>query len=157
MADFTYLTKEGLENLKKELHEFKTKGRAEMARAIKEAREKGDLSENAEYDAAKEAQGMMEMKIAKLEELLSTSRVMDESKIDTSKVAVLTKVKVLNIKMKQEIEYKLVAEKEADFKSNKISVTSPIGKGLLGKIVGDIVKITVPAGELEFKILNIKV
>ncbi len=157
MADITYLTKEGLDNLKKELHEYKTSGRAEMARAIKEAREKGDLSENAEYDAAKEAQGMLEMKIAKLEELLSTSRVMDESKIDTSKVMVLTKVKVLNIKMKQEIEYKLVAEKEADFKSNKISVTSPIGKGLLGKTVGDVVKIIVPAGELELKILNIKI
>ncbi|MFN0275695.1 MAG: transcription elongation factor GreA [Chitinophagales bacterium] len=157
MADVTYLSKEGLESLKAELQELRTKGRAEMAKQIKEAREKGDLSENAEYDAAKEAQGMMEMKIAKLEELLAKAREMDESKIDTSKVSVLTKVKVYHSGLKKEIEYKLVAEKEADFKANKISVTSPIGKGLLGKVVGDVVIITVPAGAMELKVLDISI
>ncbi|MBC8048051.1 MAG: transcription elongation factor GreA [Fimbriimonadaceae bacterium] len=157
MADIIYMTKEGLEKVKVELQEMRTKGRADISAQIKEAREKGDLSENAEYDAAKEAQGMLELKIAKLEELLSNAREMDESKIDTSKVAVLTKVKVFHGGLKKEIEYKLVAEKEADFKANKISVTSPIGKGLLGKIKGDVVKIQVPAGVLELKILNISI
>jgi transcription elongation factor GreA len=157
MAEVTYLTKEGLEKLKAELQDLRTRGRADMARQIKEAREKGDLSENAEYDAAKEAQGLMEMKIAKLEELLAGAREMDESKVDTSKVAILTKVKVYHGGFKKEIEYKLVAEKEADFKANKISVTSPIGKGMLGKTVGETVKITVPAGVLELKILEISI
>lgn len=157
MAEVTYLTKEGLESLKTELQDLRTRGRADMARQIKEAREKGDLSENAEYDAAKEAQGLMELKIAKLEELLVNSREMDESKIDTSKVSVLTKVKVYHSGLKKEIEYKLVAEKEADFKANKISVTSPIGKGLLGKVKGDVVKITVPAGTLELKVIDIAI
>ncbi len=157
MAEITYLSKEGLENLKAEIQYLKTKGRSEMARQIKEAREKGDLSENAEYDAAKDAQGMMEMKIAKLEELLSQARLLDESKIDTSKVSVFTTVKLHDLKIKKEISYTLVSEKEADFKNGKISVTSPIGKGLLGKTVGETVKITVPAGILEFKILEIKV
>ena len=157
MADITYLTKEGLENLKAEIQELKTKGRAEMARAIKEAREKGDLSENAEYDAAKEAQGMLEMKIAKLEEILANVRVLDETKIDTSKVAVFTKVRLQDMKLKKEITYTLVSEKEADFKTGKISVTSPIGKGLLGKTVGEVATINVPAGVLEFKILEISI
>jgi len=155
MAEITYLSKEGLENLKAEIQELKTKGRAEMARQIKEAREKGDLSENAEYDAAKEAQGMMEMRIAKLEELLANARLLDESKIDTSKVTVFTRVRIHDMKSKREMAYILVSEKEADVKKGKISVTSPIGKGLLGKTVGEVVKITVPAGVLELKILEI--
>lgn len=157
MAEITYLSKEGLENLLAEIQYLKTKGRSEMAKQIKEAREKGDLSENAEYDAAKDAQGMMEMKIAKLEELLSQARLLDESKIDTSKVSVFTTVKLHDLKIKKEISYTLVSEKEADFKNGKISVTSPIGKGLLGKAVGETVKITVPAGILEFTILDIKI
>ena len=151
------MTEEGLENLKKEIHELRTKGRAEMANAIKEARDKGDLSENAEYDAAKEAQGLLEMKISKLEEMLSNSRVMDMKNVDTSKVMVLTTVKVFHTKMNKEIEYTLVAEKEADLKKNKISVSSPIGQGLLGKKVGDTAVITIPAGTLELKVLNIRV
>ena len=154
MADIIYLSKEGMENLKVEIQELKTKGRAEMSRQIKEAREKGDLSENAEYDAAKEAQGLMEMKIAKLEELLMNARLLDESKIDTSKVSVFTTVKLHDTKFKKDIKYTLVSEKEADIKTGKIS---PIGKGLLGKKVGDTVNITVPAGVIEFKILEITV
>ena len=157
MADIIYFSKEGMENLKVEIQELKTKGRAEMSRQIKEAREKGDLSENAEYDAAKEAQGLMEMKIAKLEELLMNARLLDESKIDTSKVSVFTTVKLHDTKFKKDIKYTLVSEKEADIKTGKISVTSPIGKGLLGKKVGDTVNITVPAGVIEFKILEITV
>ncbi len=155
MADISYLSKEGMENLKLEIQLLKTKGRAEMSLQIKEAREKGDLSENAEYDAAKEAQGLMEMKIAKLEELLMNARELDPSKVDTSKVSVFTTVKLHDIKFKRDISYKLVSEKEADVKSGRISVTSPIGKGLLGKVVGDIVIITVPAGLIEFKVLEI--
>ncbi|HCK21258.1 MAG TPA: transcription elongation factor GreA, partial [Bacteroidetes bacterium] len=154
MAQINYMTEEGLENLRKEVQEMKTKGRAEMANMIKEAREKGDLSENAEYDAAKEAQGMLEMKISQLEEMLANSRVMDTSQIDVSKVSVLTTVKVFHEKMNREIEYTLVAEKEADLKQNKISVTSPIGKGLLGKKVGETAHIEVPAGMLSMKILD---
>lgn len=157
MADISYLSKLGMENLKLEIQELKTKGRAEMARQIKEAREKGDLSENAEYDAAKEAQGLLEMKIAKLEELLMNARELDETKIDTSKVSVFTTVKIHDMKTKKEIAYKLVSEKEADVKNGRISVTSPIGKGLLGKVVGDIVQITVPAGIIEFKIISISI
>ena len=157
MADTIYLSKEGMENLKLEIQELKTKGRAEMSRQIKEAREKGDLSENAEYDAAKEAQGLMEMKIAKLEELLMNARLLDESKIDTSKVSVFTTFKLHDTKFKKDIKYTLVSEKEADIKTGKISVTSPIGKGLLGKTVGETVKITVPAGVIEFKILEITI
>ncbi len=157
MAELSYLSKEGLENLKIEIHELKTIGRKEMAKQINEAREKGDLAENAEYHAAKDAQGLLEMKIAKLEELLSVARLLDESKIDTSKVSVFTTVRLRDIKFKKEISYKLVSEKEADVKSGKISVTSPIGKGLLGKAVGDSVKIIVPAGIIEFKILEITI
>jgi transcription elongation factor GreA len=155
MSGINYMSEEGLENLKKEIQELKTKGRAEMANAIKEAREKGDLSENAEYDAAKEAQGLLEMKISKLEEILANARIMDPDKIDTSKVSVLTTVKVFNAKMNKEVRYTLVAEKEADLKQNKISVTSPIGKGLLGKKVGETALIQVPAGSLELKVLEI--
>lgn len=157
MAVINYMTEEGLEQLKQEIQFLKTKGRAEMAGMIKEAREKGDLSENAEYDAAKEAQGMLEMKISKLEEILSTARVMDASKIDTSKASILTTVKVLNVTRMKEIEYTLVTEKEADLKLNRISISSPIGKGLLGKTVGESVVITVPSGTIELKVLEIRV
>lgn len=155
MAETTYLTTEGLEKLKKELIEMRTKGRAEIARQIQEAREKGDLSENAEYDAAKDAQGMLEMKISKLEEALSNARVIDTSKLDTSKVMVLSKVKVKNLQTKQTNLYMLVSEKEADFKSGKISVSSPIGKGLLGKAVGEVAEIEVPSGKLKFEVIEI--
>ena len=150
-----YVTKEGLEKMKTELEQLESIERPKITQQIAEARDKGDLSENAEYDAAKEAQGLLEMRIAKLEELLANARILDESKIDTSKVSVFTTVKLQDIKFKREIKYTLVSEKEADVKSGKISVTSPIGKGLLGKKVGEVVKITVPAGVLEFKILEI--
>jgi len=157
MGEISYLSKEGMENLKIEIQELKTIGRKEMSQQINEAREKGDLAENAEYHAAKEAQGLMEMKIAKLEELLMNARLLDESKIDISKVSVFTTVKLRDTKFNKDISYKLVSEKEADIKTGKISVTSPIGKGLLGKSVGDVVNIIVPAGTIEFKILDISV
>ena len=157
MGEISYLSKEGMENLKIEIQELKTNGRKEMSQQINEAREKGDLAENAEYHAAKEAQGLMEMKIAKLEELLMNARLLDESKIDISKVSVFTTVKLHDTKFNKDITYKLVSEKEADIKTGKISVTSPIGKGLLGKSVGDTLKIIVPAGSIEFKILDISV
>ncbi|MEO6166032.1 MAG: transcription elongation factor GreA [Chitinophagales bacterium] len=155
MAETTYLTAEGLEKLKKELIQMRTKGRAEIAKQIQEAREKGDLSENAEYDAAKDAQGMLEMKISKLEEALSNARIIDTSKLDTSKVMVLSKVKVKNLQTKQTSLYMLVSEKEADFKTGKISVSSPIGKGFLGKSVGEVTEIEVPSGKLKFEIIEI--
>jgi transcription elongation factor GreA len=155
MADITYLTQEGLDNLKHELILLKTQGRAEISRQIAEARDKGDLSENAEYDAAKEAQGLHELKISKLETLLSNSRVIDESKLDNSKVLVLSKVKIKNIKNGAVMNYQLVAEKEADLKSGKISIQSPISKGLLGKSVGDVVEVTVPNGTMQFEVLEI--
>jgi transcription elongation factor GreA len=153
----SYYTEEGLKKLKEELHDLKTKGRAAIARAIADARDKGDLSENAEYDAAKDAQGHHELKISKLEEVLSTARVIDTSTIDTSKVSVLSKVKIKNVKNGMEVTYILVAEEEADLKTNKISVKSPIGKGLLGKKVGEKAPITVPAGVVEFEILEISI
>ncbi len=152
---YIYLSKEGLENLINEINELKTKGRPDMARQIAEAREKGDLSENAEYDAAKEAQGHLEAKIAKLEDMLSNARVMDASSVDTSKVSVMCNVKVKNLKDKKTINYQLVSEKEADLKTGKISVNSPIGKGLLGKKIGDKAEINVPAGVLQFEVLEI--
>ncbi len=155
MADVTYYTKEGLEKLKQELQHLRTEGRAQIAKAIAEARDKGDLSENAEYDAAKEAQGHHEAKIAKLEEVLANARLIDESKLDTSKVLALSKVKIKNTKNGAEMTYQLVSESEADLKSGKISVKSPIAKGLLGKSVGDKVEITVPAGQIEFEIVDI--
>lgn len=151
----SYFTKEGLEKLKAELTEKKTKGRAEMARAIQEAREKGDLSENAEYDAAKEAQGLLEMEISKLETLIANARILDESKIDTSKVTVHTKVRVKNLLNNTEMVYHLVSEKEADLKKGKISIGSPIGKGFLGCKVGDVAEIAVPSGKMRFEILDI--
>lgn len=155
MAEVAYYTKDGLDKLKEELQQLKTTGRAAIAKAIAEARDKGDLSENAEYDAAKEAQGHHETKIAKLEELLSTARLLDESKLDTSKVLALSIVKIKNVKNGATMSYQLVSESEADLKSGKISVSSPIAKGLLGKKVGEKTEITVPAGKMEFEILEI--
>jgi len=155
MSNFTYYTEEGLKRIKDELSNLKTKGRAEMARQIAEARDKGDLSENAEYDAAKDAQGLLELKISKLEETVSNARVIDESNIDLSKVSILSKVKLKNKKTGVEITYTLVAEEEADLKTGRISVKSPIGKGLLGKKKGDVTEIVIPAGKLELEVLDI--
>ncbi|WP_199117612.1 transcription elongation factor GreA [Pedobacter sp. ASV28] len=155
MAEITYYTKEGLDKLKEELHYLKTEGRSSIAKAIAEARDKGDLSENAEYDAAKEAQGLHEAKIAKLESTLASSRLLDESKLDTSKVLALSIVKIKNVNNGATMTYQLVAESEADLKSGKISVKSPIAQGLLGKSVGDKTEIQVPAGKIEFEILEI--
>lgn len=155
MSKVSYYTAEGLKKLKEELEYLKAVERPKASQAIAEARDKGDLSENAEYDAAKEAQGLLEMKIAKLEELYANARLIDESQLDTSKVLVLSKVKIRNVANNMELTYTLVAESEADLKSNKISVTSPIGKGLLGKSVGEIAEITVPNGKLQFEILEI--
>ncbi len=155
MAEVAYYTKEGLENLKKELHELKTSGRTNISKAIAEARDKGDLSENAEYDAAKEAQGLHEAKISKMGEMLANARLLDESKIDASKVLALSIVKIKNIKNGVIMSYQLVSENEADLKTGKISVASPIAKGLLGKTVGEKIEILVPAGKMEFEILDI--
>jgi len=155
MAKISYYTEEGLNRLKAELVELKTKGRTAIAHQIAEARDKGDLSENAEYDAAKDAHGLHELKISKLEEVLSNARVLDESTIDTSLVSVLSKVKIKNVKSGAEMLYTLVSEEEADLKAGRISVGSPIGKGLLGKRVGETAEIKVPAGVLEFKVIEI--
>ncbi|MBK7230953.1 MAG: transcription elongation factor GreA [Saprospiraceae bacterium] len=155
MSNINYMTQEGYDKLKGELDLLKTSGRQEVARAIAEAREKGDLSENAEYHAAKDAQGMLELKINELDKKLMNVRIIDESTIDTSKVVVLTNVKVLNHKTKKEVIYKIVSEAEADLKASKISATSPIGQGLLGKKVGDQASIQTPAGLLTFEILEI--
>lgn len=155
MSEIIYLTEEGLKKLKDELNHLKNVERPSISRQIAEARDKGDLSENAEYDAAKDAQGMLELKISKLEDELSNARILDESKIDTSKVSVLSKVQIKNMANKQVLNYTLVAEKEADLKSGKLSVTSPIGKGLLGKKVGEVAEITVPNGILKLEIIAI--
>jgi len=155
MAKISYYTEEGLNKLKNELNDMKTRGRTAIAAQIAEARDKGDLSENAEYDAAKDAQGMHEMKIAKLEEIMSNARVIDESSIDNSQVAILSVVKIKNRKTGMEVAYTLVSEEEADLKTGKISVGSPIGKGLLGKKVGEMAEIKVPAGLMEFEVLHI--
>ncbi|MFM8739288.1 MAG: transcription elongation factor GreA [Cytophagales bacterium] len=152
----SYYTKEGLEKLTRELSELKTKGRADIAKQIAEARDKGDLSENAEYDAAKDAQGHLEAKIAKLEEIVGNARLIDETKIDTSTVSILSKVTIKNKKNGASVTYTLVAEEEADLKAGKISTQSPIGKGLLGKKKGDSAKIKTPAGEMEFEVLTIE-
>ena len=157
MSKVSYYTEEGLNKLKKELNHLKTSGRTEIARQIAEARDKGDLSENAEYDAAKDAQGLLELKIAKLEAVVGNARVIDENKVDTSKVSVLSKVKIKNKKNGASMTYTLVSEEEADLKSGKISVMSPIGKGLLGKKVGETTQIQVPAGRMEFEIQEISV
>jgi transcription elongation factor GreA len=155
MAEVSYYTKEGLEKLREELQYLKTTVRSNISKAIAEARDKGDLSENAEYDAAKEAQGLHEAKISQMQELLASARLLDESKIDTSKVLALSIVKIKNVKNGATMSYQLVSESEADLKSGKISVASPIAKGLLGKKVGDTTEITVPAGKMEFEILEI--
>jgi transcription elongation factor GreA len=155
MTEVTYYTQEGLDKLREELQYLKTTGRQQISKAIAEARDKGDLSENAEYDAAKEAQGLHEAKISKMESTLSTARLIDESKLDTSKVLALSIVKIKNVKNGATMSYQLVAESEADLKSGKISVKSPIAKGLLGKSVGDTTEIDVPAGKMEFEILEI--
>lgn len=151
----SYYTAEGLKKLRDELEHLKSVERPKASQAIAEARDKGDLSENAEYDAAKEAQGMLEMRIAKLEEIHANARLIDESHLDISKVLVLSNVKIKNQANGMELKYTLVAESEADLKTGKISVTSPIGKGLLGKSVGEIAEITVPNGKLNFEILEI--
>ena len=155
MSKINYYTAEGLQKLKDELAELKTKGRAEVARQLAEARDKGDLSENAEYDAAKDAQGHLELKIAKMEEIVGNARLIDESNLDASKALILSKVKIKNLKNNMVVDYTLVAEEEADLAAGKISVKSPIGKGLLGKSVGDVAEITVPAGKLKFEVLEI--
>ncbi|TDX00150.1 transcription elongation factor GreA [Dinghuibacter silviterrae] len=155
MSGINYLTKNTLVNMKDELTKLKTSGRAEIARAISEAREKGDLRENAEYDAAKEAQGLHEAKIAELENAIANARVVEADSIDTSKVSILTKVTMTNMATKKTVTYQIVSEKEADLKSGKISVTSPIGKGLLGKAVGDVAEVTAPNGVMKFKIDHI--
>ena len=155
MSGFTYLTREALDQLKAELQRMKTVDRPAASRAIAEARDKGDLRENAEYDAAKESQGHLEAKIQRLEGELANARILDEGSIDTSKVSILTKVTLTNLTNKKQVTYYLVSEKEADLKLGKISVTSPIGKGLLGKQVGEVAEVQVPAGMLKFKVENI--
>jgi len=155
MSKISYYTEEGLKKLKKELDQLRDIERPKASQAIAEARDKGDLSENAEYDAAKEAQGMLEMRIAKLEEVVSNARIIDESQLDTSKVLIHSNVKIKNKANNQTISYKLVAQSEADLKSGKISVDSPIGKGLLGKKAGDTAQITVPNGTIEFEVLEV--
>jgi transcription elongation factor GreA len=157
MSAIQYVTKETLEQMKAELQHMKGVERPAASRAIAEAREKGDLRENAEYDAAKEAQGLLEAKIAALEGQVATARIVDESTIDTSKVSILTKVKLTNLNTRKQVTYQIVSEKEADLKSGKISVTSPIGKGLLGKQVGEVAEVTAPAGLLKFKVEDISI
>ncbi len=157
MNGLNYVTKETLEQMRDELNKLKTSGRAEIARLIAEAREKGDLKENAEYDAAKEAQGHHEAKIASLETVIVNARVIEAKDIDISKVSVLSKVKLTNLSNKKSLEYQIVSEKEADLKTGKISVTSPIGKGLLGKKVGEVAEIVAPSGILKFQVEHISI
>ncbi len=156
MSKVSYYTAEGLKKLRDEIDYLKSVERPKASQAIADARDKGDLSENAEYDAAKEAQGLLELKIAKMDEILANARLIDESQLDVSKVLVLSTVRIKNQTNGMELTYKLVAESEADLKTGKISVTSPIGKGLLGKSVGEIAEISVPNGTLKFEILEIK-
>ena len=157
MSTIAYYTEEGLKKLKDELHQLKTVERKSVIRQISEARDKGDLSENAEYDAAKDAQGLLELKIAKLEDIIFNARIVDSSLLDISKVSILTTVKIKNLKNNVEMKYTIVAENEADLKAGKISIDSPIGKGLLGKKVGDKVDVTVPAGIIPFEIIEITI
>lgn len=155
MSKYTYVTKEGLKKLEEELNELKTKGRSSISAQIAEARDKGDLSENAEYDAAKDAQGMMELKISQLEQKVATAKIIDESKLDSSKVQVLTTVKIKNKTNGMEMTYTIVPEEEADLKTMKISLSSPIAVGLLGKKVGDLAEVQAPAGKIQFEIVEI--
>ena len=155
MSEYSYFTQEGLDKLTAELRQFENIDRAEASKAIAEARDKGDLSENAEYDAAKEAQGMLEMRISKLKNVLAFARIVDESKLDLTKVLILSKVKVNNLKLKKKMDFTLVAEKEANLAEGKISVTSPIGKALLGNKVGATVDVETPGGVMQLEILEI--
>ncbi len=155
MGQIAYYTAEGLKKLKEEIHQLKMVERPRISQQIAEARDKGDLSENAEYDAAKEAQGLLEARISKMEDLLANARLVDESHVDSSKVFILSKVKIKNLKNNSVLEYTLVAENEANLAAKKISVESPIGKGLLGKKVGDIAEVQIPAGLVKFEILEI--
>ena len=155
MSNVSYYTPEGLQKLKEELADLKTRGRAEIARQLAEARDKGDLSENAEYDAAKDAQGHLELKISKLEEVVGNARIVDESTLDTSIALILSKVQLKNLNNGAVMNYTLVSEEEADLAAGKISVKSPIGKGLLGKSAGDVVEIKIPAGTIKFEILTV--
>lgn len=155
MSKVSYVTEEGLQKLKSELDQLMNVERPGISKQIAEARDKGDLSENAEYDAAKEAQGLLEMKISKLQDIIANSRVIDETRIDTSKVQILNKVKIKNKRNDASMTYTLVSESEADLKAGKISVNTPIAKGLLGKKVGDVVDITVPSGTIPFEIIEI--
>lgn len=156
MSKFNYLTQEGYDRLVAELDELKSVERQKVAAAIAEARDKGDLSENAEYDAAKEAQGLLELKINNMEKVLANARVIDSSQLDSSKVTVLSKVKIKNKKSGKELTYQLVSESEADLKAKKISVSSPMGKGLIGKAVGETATVVTPNGGLEFEVLDIR-
>ena len=156
MSEISYYTQEGLDNLKQEVKNLETIERPKISQQIGEARDKGDLSENAEYDAAKEAQGMLEARISKLKNTLANARLIDDSEIDNSKVFILSTVKIKNIKNSMQMNYTLVAENEADIRAGKISVDSPIGKGLLGKEVGEIADINTPAGVMKFEIISIK-
>lgn len=155
MSDYNYLTKDGFDRLMNELEDLRTRGRSEAARAIAEARDKGDLAENAEYHAAKDEQGMLELKISELERTLSNARVLDASQIDTSHVVLLAKVTIKNLKNNSKMTYQLVSETEADLKAKKISVGSPMGQGLLGKAIGDVASVDTPAGPMQFEILDI--
>lgn len=157
MSKYSYMTQDGYDKLKAELEELKTSGRQEAAKAIAEAREKGDLSENAEYDAAKEAQGLLELKISEMEKTLSTSRVIDQNDLDASSVVILSTVKLRQVKSGKEFTYTLVSQSEANLRAGKISVDSPIGKGLLGKKVGEIAAIQTPGGQMEFEVLDISI
>jgi transcription elongation factor GreA len=157
MSTVAYYTEEGLQKLKDELQQLRTVERKTIIKAIADARDKGDLSENAEYDAAKSDQGLLEIKIAKLEEIVANARIVDTSKLDITKVSILTTVKIKNLKNNMEMKYTIVAENEADLKAGKISIDSPIGKGLVGRSVGDKVDVTVPAGVIPFQIIEITI
>lgn len=157
MSNVSYLTEEGMKRLKEELYQLESVERPSISAQIAEARDKGDLSENAEYDAAKEAQGLLEMKISQIKNILANSRIIDESKIDTSKVQLLNKVKLKNLKNNAIMTYTLVPESEANLKEGKISISTPIAKGLLGKKVGDKAEITVPSGVMTFEIIEISI
>ncbi len=152
----SYLTQEGYDKLRADLDDLKTRGRREVAKAIAEAKEKGDLSENAEYDAAKDAQGMLELKINEMEKTMSTARIINQDELDTSKVTILSSVTIKNIKTGATVTYKLVAESEADIKVKKISINSPIGQGLLGKSLGDMAQVSTPNGFIDFEIVKIE-
>lgn len=157
MSETNYVTKETFELMRQELHTLRTVDRPAASQAIAEAREKGDLKENAEYDAAKESQGILEAKIAQLETAIANSKIVDTSTIDTSKVTILTKVTITNLATKKTVTYQIVGEKEADLKAGKISASSPIGKGLIGKHIGEVAEVQAPTGTLKFKVENITV